>query len=186
MEKAAMDGRPEIQLAKNNVKTADLRHRFDENGVKPQLDAFATYAPTGNNYEADETRVIGHHLEPVDSNGDGTIDGTRSVPDLALRPLGFADSAKEVFNNDIYDWSIGLRFSIPIGNRAAKATSARSKIALEQSQLSLEDTERGVMVEVRTAVRAVETFKKSVDAARANVVLQRKKLEAEQKRYDNG
>lgn len=186
MEKAAIDGRPEIQLAKNSVKTAELQHRFDENGVKPQLDAFANYAPKGNNYEADEVKVIGHHQEPVDSNGDGTIDGTRSVEDLVLKPLSFSDSASEVFNNDIYDWQVGLRFSIPIGNRAAKATSARSKILLEQSQMSLEDTERGILVEVRVAVRAVETFQKSVDAARSNVVLQRKKLEAEQKRYDNG
>jgi len=109
-----------------------------------------------------------------------------SVPDTVLKPLGFTDSASEVFSNDIYDWTVGLRFSIPIGNRAAKAVSARSQVQLEQSQMSLEDTERNILVEVRIAVRAVETFRKSVDAARANVFLQRKKLEAEQKRYDNG
>jgi len=193
MEKSALDGRPEIQLAKNNVKVADLQHRFDQNGIKPQLDAFATFAPNGNNYEADQTQVINHHAEfvPGDANGDGTVDPgeivkQRGVEDVALRPLGFNDSASEVFNNDIYDWTVGLRFSIPIGNRSAKATAARSKVRYEQSQMSLEDTERGILVEVRVAVRSVETFQKSVDAARANVLLQRKKLEAEQKRYDNG
>lgn len=186
MEKAALEGRPEIQLAKNGVKTAELQHRFNENGVKPQLDAFANLVPQGNNYEADKTLVVGHHKEAVDTNGDGIPDSFVSVEDRVLEPLGFTDSASEVFSNDIYDWQVGLRFSIPIGNRAAKATAARSKIQLEQSQMSLEDTERGILVEVRVAVRAVETFKKSVDAARANVMLQRKKLEAEQKRYDNG
>src|SRR5262249_55417072 len=124
MEKSALEGRPEIQLAKNSVKTAELQHRFNENGVKPQLDAFATVAPRGNNYEADETLVVGHHKEPVDSNGDGTIDGTKSVADEVLKPLGFSDSASEVFNNDIYDWQGGLRFSIPIRNPAAKRTAS--------------------------------------------------------------
>jgi len=186
MEKSALESRPEIQIAKNNVRTSELQHRFDEKNKKPQLDAFATLAPSGNNYEANSTKVVGHHQEPVDTNGDGIPDSTVSVPDEVLQPLGFSESASEVFSNDIYDWSVGLRFSIPLGNRAAKAVSARSQVQLEQNQMSLEDTQRAILVDVRIAVRAVETFRKSVDAARANVVLQRKKLEAEQKRYENG
>ena len=41
-------------------------------------------------------------------------------------------------------------------------------------------------MEVRKAVRAVESGIKQVEAARANVVLQQKKLEAEEKKFENG
>jgi outer membrane protein TolC len=41
-------------------------------------------------------------------------------------------------------------------------------------------------VDVRTAVRNVESNAKRVAAARSNSTLQRKTLEAEQKKFDNG
>lgn len=170
--KEALEGRPDVIQARNDVRTLDLRYRFAQNARKPQLDAFANYNPSGNNYTPGKVQV-------GDFNGDGTLEER-------LKLEGLGASASEVFKNNVYDWSVGLRFSIPIGNRNAKATEARSHIALEQAQMTLENVERNVQVEVRTAVRAVETFKKSVDAARSNVVLQRKKLEAEQKRYENG
>lgn len=172
MINTALTRRPEIMQATNELHVNELQHRYEENQKKPQLDAVAQFAPRGNNYEPGD-------FESGDFNGDGTIE-------QRVKLAGWGDSASEVFGNDIYDWSVGVRFSIPIGNRAGKAREARSRIAYEQSGLSLEDLKRGVRVEVRTAVLAVETFRRSVEAARVNVTLQRKKLDAEQKRYDNG
>src|SRR6185503_8998934 len=80
----------------------------------------------------------------------------------------------------------GLVFSIPIGNRAARARAARSRIGYEQGQLSLENLRKGVEIEVRNAVRSVNTDLKRVQAARVNLDLQQQKVEAEQKRYQYG
>jgi len=171
MIRAALEERPEIRQAKQDLRTKELRYRFSQNGTKPGLDALGSYSPRGDNVD----RAL------VDLTGDG-------IPDLARTFIhgSTKDSVREVFDNVNYDWSVGLSLSIPIGNRAAKAVEAQTHIALEQSQLTLQNLERGIQVEVRTAVRAVDTGVKRVASARSNVVLQVKKLEAEQKRYDNG
>jgi len=52
--------------------------------------------------------------------------------------------------------------------------------------ISLQDIEQTVRVEVRRAVRAVESGIKRVEAAQINVELQREKLDAEQKKFQNG
>ena len=171
MIRAALEERPEIRQAKQDLRTKDLRHRFAQNQTKPGFDALASYSPRGDNED----------VGLVDTNGDHIPDS----PGVVING-GTRESIREVFDNRNYDWSIGLNHSIPIGNRAAKSVEAQSQIALEQSQLTLQNLERGVQVEVRTAVRAVDTGVKRVASARSNVVLQVKKLEAEQKRYDNG
>lgn len=57
---------------------------------------------------------------------------------------------------------------------------------MEQNKLRFESVRQQVRVEVRQSIRELETAAQRVDSARANVVLQRKKVEAEQKRYENG
>ena len=161
----AIANRPEIAQAKVDLRVRELNNRYAEAFRKPQLDLIASYAPSGNNYEFRDT------------NGDNTVD-------LVLD--GWSDSATEVFKNHNYDWSVGANFSIPLRNRNARAGAARSKISLEQGQLTLENLQRDIQVETRVAVRSVITLRNAVDAARENVRLQEEKLEAEQKRYDNG
>ena len=79
-----------------------------------------------------------------------------------------------------------MTFSYPLRNRAAKANYAIAQLNREKSAVDVKNQEQTIRVEVRRAVREVESGKKRVDAARANVVLQRKKLEAEQKKFENG
>ena len=83
-------------------------------------------------------------------------------------------------------WSIGLVYAYPFGNRAAKADAAIAKITQERSQLGVERVEQDVRVDVRTAVRAVESGAKRVAAAHANTVLQQKTVDAELKKFENG
>jgi len=198
--RAALEGRPELREARNFVRASELRSRVARNQKKPQLDAIAAYGPSGNNFTVEsESVVVQQYVDadpqsgfPLDDlNGDGQITYPEDtvpvrITDSTLKISGLGESVSEVFRNDNYTWRVGLMFSLPIGNRSAKAAEARSRIAYEQSELALQDLERNVRVEVRRAILAVTTFRKSVDAARVNVTLQRKKLEAEQKRYDNG
>ncbi len=171
MIQTALEHRPEVATAQNSVRSADLQHRLTENLKKPALNGVATYRTSGDNT----------NYSLIDANGDG-------IPDLSqnLREGYWSTSADELFKTVNHDWALGVNFSIPIGNREAKASEARARIALEQNQMSLESVKRTITVEVRNTVLAVETAAKAVTAARANVRLQEKKLEAEQKRYDNG
>jgi len=84
------------------------------------------------------------------------------------------------------DWQVSMVLGIPIGNRQAVATFTDSEYALTQAEKGLETLERAARVQVRDAVRAVQTTLKRVKAAQVNVRLQREKLAAEQKKFENG
>jgi outer membrane protein TolC len=75
---------------------------------------------------------------------------------------------------------------VPIGNRQAKAEFAKARIARRKAETDLLNQEQTIRVEVRQAARGVESGMKRVEASRANVTLQRAKLDAEQKKFDNG
>jgi outer membrane protein len=88
--------------------------------------------------------------------------------------------------SDRTPWSVGLVYAYPIGNHGAKANYAIATLNREKSQIDLQNAEQTIRVDVRTAARNVESGAKRIAAARANTLLQRKTLEAEQKKFDNG
>jgi outer membrane protein TolC len=87
---------------------------------------------------------------------------------------------------DRTDWRVGLTYGYPLGNRQAKADYAIATLNREKSEVDLQSVEQDIRVDVRTAARNVESGAKRIAAARANTLLQRKTLEAEQKKFDNG
>ena len=84
------------------------------------------------------------------------------------------------------DWQVTMALGIPIGNRQAIASFTDSEYALTQAGKGLETLELAARVQVRDAVRAVQTTLKRVKAAQVNVRLQKEKLSAEQKKFENG
>ena len=166
----SLQARPEIIQARATLENSALSERAAKNAARHQLDLTANLRPSGNN------------LIDVTSGPDG-IPGT---PDDVVVTGGLTDSYSEIpkFNN--YSWSLGLNYAVPVANRAAKASYAIARIGREKQELSLQNTEDLIRVDVRTSVRAVEAGFERVTAARKNVELQQKKLDAEQKKFDNG
>jgi outer membrane protein TolC len=89
-------------------------------------------------------------------------------------------------DDDNFDWGVTLTYSYPLGNQAAKASYAGATLSREKGEVALDSAELAVRTDVRIAARNVESGVKRVDAARANTVLQRKTLDAEQKKFENG
>lgn len=166
----ALEARPEMIEARVALENAQLSEKAAKNAARHQLDLNAGVTPSGNN-------LI--DILP----GPDTIPGT-SDDVIQTGRLGESYSEIPKFNN--YLWTVGLTYSVPIGNRAAKANFAVASISREKSELALQNVEDLIRVDVRTATRAVETGYERVAAARKNVELQTKKLDAEQKKFDNG
>jgi outer membrane protein TolC len=99
---------------------------------------------------------------------------------------GLNESLSRALQRFEFTWSTQLVYSVPLGNRAAKAGYAQARLAREKSEVDLQNQEQTIRVEVRRAARAVDSGFKRFEAAQANVVLQRKKLDAEEKKFDNG
>lgn len=153
----ALELRPELAIARQNVKDRELSERVAQNGTKHGLDLTTSVA-----------------LSNSDSSSQARID----FPAGVSRDTTSSDGGP--------DWSVGLVYSYPLRNRTAKAAAKTATLNREKAQIGLQNTEQSIRVDVRNAVRNVESGIKRVKAAQASTVLQQKKLEAEQKKFDNG
>ncbi|MCE1228464.1 MAG: TolC family protein, partial [Firmicutes bacterium] len=99
---------------------------------------------------------------------------------------GLSAVNKDLFGSKYPGYSLGLTFSMPIGNRAAKGSQIQARASRRSSELALRDLRQNISLEVRTAFRNMEAAQKSVKAAEKTRVFREKDLDAEQKKYENG
>lgn len=89
-------------------------------------------------------------------------------------------------DGDGYNWQIDLSLSVPWGRRAEKARYRIAQNNLQREQARLRQVEQDLMVQVRAAVRAVDTSRESVDISTQATALSEKQYELEKARYDAG
>jgi outer membrane protein TolC len=82
--------------------------------------------------------------------------------------------------------ALGLELRIPISNLSDQARAVSARIALQQQELSLQDLEQRLEVEVRNALRTVEISWKSQKLAEQAVKLSEQKLDIERQRLRAG
>lgn len=116
----------------------------------------------------------------------------RLLPALALvgefDANGMDEGRQQAFANQQQNnnYSIGLEFSYPLQNRAARfglAQARTTRARAEESQRLQEDT---ITFEVRTAVRALRTARERIDVTASQVRSEEAKLDSQRKRYDVG
>jgi outer membrane protein TolC len=110
-------------------------------------------------------------LPGLDLVGAWSSDGARDHYHLAWR-----DSV----NLDYPDWSIGLEFTLPIGNSAARAARQRAALEVERQRRRLHAETLEVTKEVRHAARTLNSLAESSRASGESVRLAATNLETEQ------
>ncbi len=161
--KTALARRPEILSLAYFVDSDRVRYNYYKNQVRPGLNLTASYGNPG-------------------------IGGTTHDPDTgAILSTGdFGDSIQQVIDRNFKNWSVGLNFSYPILNRAARGAYGAARYTWESDKARLTTTEQNVVVEVRAAARAIDTARRSISAASKGRELAEKNLDAVKKKYDNG
>jgi outer membrane protein TolC len=155
----ALDQRPEMSTARQALRDNELSERVAKKNTRHGLNLNASIAPDQHD---DTDRLV-----------------------ETLSPPGIQPSDTTT-NSEDTNWSIGLRYTYSFRNRAAKADYAIAKHTTEKSDIALRNLEQTIRVDVRRAVRNVESGKQRIRAARKNTELQQEKLNAEEKKYDNG
>jgi outer membrane protein TolC len=178
--RTALDHRTDVRAARLQLDNRETEAARSRNQMRHQLDVVGSYTSTGNNFDRDFVFVA------ADIDMDGTVAPGEGFDDVMTETQSRSESFSEIADMVNEDWSLRLEWSYAVGNRAARAEYSRARIAVDQAELSLLKAEQTVRVDVRRAVRALQTDAKRVEAARANVRLQEKKVEAEQKKYENG
>ncbi len=160
--RTALMKRPDHLSKKKELDSKNILVKFNENQLYPTLDLVASFGLNG-------------------------IAGDRSgIPPPSPFTGNFGRSQERTFSGDASTWEGGLLFKYPLGNRAAKSRLSAAKLAAAQLLMDIKDLEKTIVVEVREAIRQINTDKKRVQAARIARKLEEEKLSAEEKKFEVG
>lgn len=98
----------------------------------------------------------------------------------------YSDTLDQVTGTDFPGWQVQLQFGLPIANTQARADARRAQLEFEQSVTDESQSKQAIMVEVRQAIRNIETALKGIAATQAARDAAEKNLDAQRKRFDNG
>lgn len=165
----ALEKSLDLKMMKKTLETNELNLSVAKNQLLPGLDLEFSYWSPG----LSGTEII---FNPVDPFGPPIGEVVHPASDAMKDAFGF------VYNN----WTVGLTLSLPLSSLTTKADYVRAKMEIEKSLLELKNQEKQVFLEVRNAVRDVDTNFKRVQAYRVSRELAEKRLEAEVKKLDVG
>lgn len=166
----ALQNRPDLVSSRLQVESSEFNLSIARNQLLPSLSFSASYWSPGLSGD----RVIYLNDNPLTGVIIGTIPG------------GASGALKDSFNFKYRNWSLGLTLDIPLSSVFSRANYAQAKINLEQAILRLKNQEEQIYLEVKNAVRTVESNYQRVQAYRVARELAEKKLEAEQEKLRLG
>lgn len=162
--------RPDLQTIRADMKNRDFDLSYAKNQLLPELNFQASLWSPG----LSGTQLIYEDDNPLTGNIIDTIPGNSS------------DALRDVFKFKYKNWTFGLTLSIPFTSVITRAQYAQAKVSLQQAQVNLQNQEQQAFLEIRNAVRDVETSYKQVQAYRLARELALENLEAEQKKLKVG
>jgi outer membrane protein TolC len=165
-----MENRPDLRELRWDLENKNLDVGYSKNQLLPDLSLNASYWSPG----VSGTRIFYEDDNPLSENVIGVSPGNAS------------DALKDVFGFKYNNWYVGLTLSIPTNSIFSRAEHAQARVNLEKAQLTLKKAEQQVFLEIRNAVRLVETNYKRIAAYRVARELAEKKLEAEDKKLQVG
>ena len=166
----ALKNRPDLQSSALGIRNKELDYSYAKNQTLPQLDLTAQYMSPGLSGD----RIIYQDNNPLT----GVI--------LSLVPGGASQALKDAFGFKYNNWTIQLQLTVPLSSIFTRAAVSSAKAMLEQQFLLMKQTEQKAYLEVRSAVRAVETNYERVGARREARELAEQKLEAEEAKLKVG
>jgi outer membrane protein len=115
-------------------------------------------------------------------------------PDLSLIGgvglSGTDDNYGNSIDNSLSDpnnlWQVGIAFSMPLENSAAKGIHQQARANYSKARTSSELLRQQIRRTVRTTIRDVELVIKALEATRKTSLATLKRLEAEQAKFDSG
>ena len=167
---SAMEKRPELQAVRIDLGNKELNLSYARNQLFPDLRVQASYWSPG---------ISGDQILYEGGNAlTGKIIGKIPGPST--------DAMKDAFHFKYKNWSVGVVLSYPLNNLFSRAFYGQAKLNLEQAKVKLKDGEQQIFLEIKMAVRAVQTNYQRVEAYRAARELAQKKLEAEEEKFKVG
>lgn len=165
----ALQKRPDLESTRIGLKNSEINLDFAKNQQLPGLNLSASYWSPG---------VSGTQLIYDPDNPWG--------PPIGDIPGGREDAFKDVFGFQYKNWSVRLTLDFPLGNIISRASLAQARVDFQQATLQLKQQEQNIYLEIKRAVRAVETNYQRVEAYKVARELRQQQLEAEDEKLKVG
>lgn len=103
-----------------------------------------------------------------------------------LSRIGGGDALSEALDRKGDEWRIGLNFTLPWGERSAKAQLAQVLYRIDQAELRLAELKQDLLRSVRSAWRDLSASLEQVSASSLVVELQEATFEQERAKFEEG
>jgi outer membrane protein len=165
----ALATRTDLETSRRQSQSNDIALRNLVDQQMPALDLTASYGMAG----------VGG---PTFIRAPGGLGGAI----INTIPGGYTDALRILANRDAPTWNLALSFNYPIGTSPAEANVARARLQQRQTIAQARALELQVATEVTNAALQVEASRERLQAASAALLLQERRLDAEQSRFDVG
>lgn len=166
----AKKNRPDLLSSEVTIKSRELDLGYAKNQLLPNLSLNAQYWSPGTS---------GEQLLYLDDNpSTGIIIGRIS--------RGASPAMKDAFQFKYKNWMVSLSLDIPLNTVVSRAAHSQARAGLEQAVVRMKYLEQNALLEIKTALRAVETNYNRVNAYKLARELAEKKLEAEESKLKAG
>ena len=98
----------------------------------------------------------------------------------------FSDGFSDFRRGNHPNWTIGATFSVPLGNRTARANYRKNKETAEQLLLTLKKQEETALVEIDDAITKIRTSRERIESTREAREIGEKVLAGEEQNYRVG
>jgi outer membrane protein TolC len=95
-----------------------------------------------------------------------SLEGSAGVTGTATE---YGDAIDDMKSGKSPNWAVGLRIEVPLGNNAARADVAAARLKTRQARVGVAVLEESAALEIRTALRALETRRKQEEVSRKGV-----------------
>ncbi len=165
----ALQQRPEIATARLTLTNNEISRKSIRNQLLPTVDVYAFYGAS----------ALAGPQNPL-------CNSSFCPPPGTIATTGYSDAFQNLFNSTAPDKGIGVNISIPLRNRQTQADQVRSVLEYRQAQMSLQQTENTIRLQVRQAQFALQQNYVALQAAIAARDYAAQNLDAEQKKLRMG
>jgi outer membrane protein len=167
----ALASRPELEASRAVVEQRKTESALARDAIRPALDLVASYDRLGL---AGSSNPAGAVIPGIPTTIPPGMEGD------------WGDSFGMLGEDRFHDARVGLQFSVPLGNRAAKAGAVSAESARRQAEAELSRSRKLVRAEVLDAAAALETAGGRIEASRSALEAAEVQLSSERDRYAAG
>ena len=158
----ALAHRPELEAARQALANDETGVRLAHNHLRPDLSLTGSYSGNGL--------------------GGNQLDKTGKIVSRG----GLGDSLDQAFGFGFPTYGATLQLNLPIKNRAAQADLGNVLVSRRRNLYTERQREEQITMDVSNAIHQLDQAKLTVEAAKSNVDLAGKSLNAEQRKYELG